>query len=438
MAKVGRRELLRNAASAGLGLGLFQLVNIYDPFGLARGQDAFAAGNASLTVWKGPQSPKDEEFFNQRILRFHQQNPNISGSYKVAPWNTLTASLTAAFAARKSPDIVYLPQSFYPRYAAVDQLVDLSSVGSAETNMWKKVTPPEAWATGQYKGKWYGLIFLKGGTTLVWNKKLFQAAGLDPNEAPPSWKDLRAFAEKLTKRDAAGRTTQWGYGIMDNTENLMLNFVPVALMNYGGAFTTFDNKRWIANSGGYVQGLDLQVQIMRSDKTAPPFGTFVGSSITNAFFEGNVALLLTTTAFIQALLPKYPGFDIGVGHTPAGPANNWTIGGYGYWFMSAQCPYRSEAWQLMQYLAGTQLVTDYANTTGREPGRSDAKAFENDPLEQAFVRADTRFGPQPVLPFDFWSMLMPQCEAALSGQTSAKDALDTAAQMINQRIQQGG
>ena len=42
-------------------------------------------------------------------MRFHQQNPNISGSYKVAPWNTLTASLTAAFAARKSPDIVYLP-----------------------------------------------------------------------------------------------------------------------------------------------------------------------------------------------------------------------------------------------------------------------------------------------------------------------------------------
>ena len=56
MAKVGRRELLRNAASAGLGLGLFQLVNICDPFGLARGQNAFAAGNASLTVWKGPQS----------------------------------------------------------------------------------------------------------------------------------------------------------------------------------------------------------------------------------------------------------------------------------------------------------------------------------------------------------------------------------------------
>jgi ABC-type glycerol-3-phosphate transport system substrate-binding protein len=43
----------------------------------------------------------------------------------------------------------------------------------------------------------------------------------------------------------------------------------------------------------------------------------------------------------------------------------------------------------------------------------------------------------PALTFAFWPLFMAECAAALNGQESAKDALDTAAQRINDRIKGG-
>ena len=46
---------------------------------------------------------------------------------------------------------------------------------------------------------------------LYWNKELFKEARLDPNRAPANWKEMVDYAQKLTKRDASGKTTQWGH-----------------------------------------------------------------------------------------------------------------------------------------------------------------------------------------------------------------------------------
>ncbi len=65
----------------------------------------------------------------------------------------------------------------------------------------------------QTGGKTWGIPFQRSTIVLYWNKELFKEAGLDPNQPPANWKEMLEYAQKLTKRDASGKVTQWGVQI---------------------------------------------------------------------------------------------------------------------------------------------------------------------------------------------------------------------------------
>ena len=62
-----------------------------------------------------------------------------------------------------------------------------------------------------WKGQVYGVPFLEGSKpALFYNTKMFKEAGLDPNKPPATFDELMTYAQKLTKRDAAGNPTRAG------------------------------------------------------------------------------------------------------------------------------------------------------------------------------------------------------------------------------------
>src|SRR5258708_37398177 len=60
--------------------------------------------------------------------------------------------------------------------------------------------------------KLYSMPLNSSMPILYYNKDAFQAAGLDPNSPPQTLDDIRAAAQKLTKKDASGQITQYGFG----------------------------------------------------------------------------------------------------------------------------------------------------------------------------------------------------------------------------------
>src|SRR5258708_22209523 len=60
--------------------------------------------------------------------------------------------------------------------------------------------------------KLYSMPWNNSMPILYYNKDAFQAAGLDPNSPPQTLDDIRAAAQKLTKKDASGQITQYGFG----------------------------------------------------------------------------------------------------------------------------------------------------------------------------------------------------------------------------------
>ena len=80
----------------------------------------------------------------------------------------------------------------------------------ADDQQWIKSFYPAFMQNSQTGGKTWGIPFQRSTVVLYWNKETFKEAGLDPNRAPANWKEMVDYAQKLTKRDASGKVSQWG------------------------------------------------------------------------------------------------------------------------------------------------------------------------------------------------------------------------------------
>lgn len=69
---------------------------------------------------------------------------------------------------------------------------------------------PEQMKLTKYNGSYYGLPVHATQQCLVYNKKLFSEAGLDPEHAPENWTEWYEYIKLLTKYDANGFVTQYG------------------------------------------------------------------------------------------------------------------------------------------------------------------------------------------------------------------------------------
>ena len=67
------------------------------------------------------------------------------------------------------------------------------------------------WRMCMHQGHLWALPSTPSSTALIWNKKLFRQAGLDPNQPPRSIAELEAFNQKLTKWRPDGSLQSMGY-----------------------------------------------------------------------------------------------------------------------------------------------------------------------------------------------------------------------------------
>src|SRR6202171_2578748 len=64
----------------------------------------------------------------------------------------------------------------------------------------------------KYQDKLQSMPWNASSSILLYNKDAFKAANLDPEKPPLTFSEVTDYAKKLTKKDASGQTTQYGFG----------------------------------------------------------------------------------------------------------------------------------------------------------------------------------------------------------------------------------
>ncbi|HEY4997633.1 MAG TPA: ABC transporter substrate-binding protein [Usitatibacter sp.] len=308
---------------------------------------------------------------DQMSADFEKENPGI----KVKPVYTGTyqESIVKALTAHKSgqpPTTAILLSTDMFTLIDEDAIVPFDDLAtSADDKAWMKSFYPAFMANSRTGGKTWGIPFQRSTIVLYWNKELFKEAGLDPNRAPATWKEMREYAQKLTKRDASGNVTQYGVQIPSSGFPYWLFqglTTPngVELMNSAGTQTYFDKP-------AVVEALAYWVDLGRKYKVMPT-GVVEWGTTPKDFFEKKIAMMWTTTGNLTNVKANAK-FDFGVAMLPANKRRGSPTGGGNFYvFKKAPKDQREAAVKFAKWMTQPERAAQWGIDTGYVAVRPDA------------------------------------------------------------------
>jgi multiple sugar transport system substrate-binding protein len=162
--------------------------------------------------------------------RFNAASKDVKVEATVIPGTAVDFEnkLNAAKLSGQAPDCVYIVLSSLAPWGLRGEFVPLDDYLSKWADRGDFLD--SALNIGKVAGKFVALGVAPAPVPFVYRKDLFEKAGLDPNKPPKNWKELREYAEKLTKKDARGNIVQSGIDMP--TTDFYLNVTePLAIMN---------------------------------------------------------------------------------------------------------------------------------------------------------------------------------------------------------------
>ncbi len=362
---------------------------------------------------------------------FEKENPGIkvrpiySGGYV----ESLTKALTAA-KSNDAPTMSVLLSTDMFTLIDEEAIVPFDPlIKTPEDQAWLKGFYPAFMENSQTGGKTWGIPFQRSTIVLYYNKEMFKDAGLDSNKPPATWKEMTEYAQKLTKRDASGKVTQWGVQIPATgfpywlfqaltTEN------DVRLMNAAGTETYYDKP-------AVIESLQYWMDLTTKYKVHPE-GIVDWGTTPKDFFERKVAMIWTTTGNLTNV-KNNAKFDFGVVMLPANKRRGSpTGGGNFYLFKQAKPEQQAAAFKFIKWITSPARAAQWGIDTGYVAVRPDAwetpamKKYVTDFPPAAVARDQLQYAVAELSTHDnqrVTKALNDGVQAGLTGTKSAEQAM---------------
>lgn len=316
------------------------------------------ANAAELTFWNGFTGP-DRPTIEALAAEFTAANPDLPVTMDIMPWDSLMQKLLSSLASGSGPDVVAINFAYLPQFAKSGYIMDLTDQLTAANDL-----DPANWSDGlksvlQVDGRYYATPMNYATLMMYYNKDLFTAAGLDPNNPPKTWDEWIAAIKATTK---TGGDAQYGLTLPDH--ETIPNW-PILLWG-NGADIVKDGKAGLADPKA-VEALKLWSDLVVNDKISPTGLT--GAEADKLFETGKAAMGVTgpwmTNGFTAA------GLNYDVAPIPAGPAGPVTLGDTVVLLVNKNTDDPAAAIKFLAHWNSKASQLRIANETGFPPSRTD-------------------------------------------------------------------
>jgi multiple sugar transport system substrate-binding protein len=407
------------------------------PAGCGGSGSSGSGGTVDVVMWHGYVDVEGDALaaaakkFNASHPKIHVKLQNY-GNADNALQKVLTGIRGGSY-----PDIAYLYGSWAANIAESPKTVDLKPMIDADSSIdWEDFWPAERGAVS-VGDKIICMPALVDNLALVYNKQLFQAAGVAEPTADWTWDDFRNAAKALT--DASKKQFGWAY-VADASEDTVWRF-DALLWQAGGDILTADDSQATFNSDAGVKAATLLQQMATVDKSV--YLDNGNGNYANLFNSGKIAMLFTGPWDLSG----FPDVDYGVQVLP-GDQNHQTISGPDQWVLFDNGSERRDAaWEFLKWFTASEQAMAFSLATGDLPIRASQtdlpdypKYVEKYPGIDMFVKNEANAEKaRPVLAtYNEISQAMGQAlQAVLLGKAEPKQALDQAAQQVDQILSQG-
>lgn len=141
-------------------------------------------------------------FYQDAANALMDKNPEVSVEVISLPGDQLWSKVLPATAAGTGPTLLKQKPTYY--FSFLDSGLLEPYPEERFPIDWWKTNFPDTWDIYSKEGRQY--VYLDGSMAnlLMYNRAMFEAAGLDPQTPPASWADLINMGKQLTEADAAG------------------------------------------------------------------------------------------------------------------------------------------------------------------------------------------------------------------------------------------
>jgi multiple sugar transport system substrate-binding protein len=310
-----------------------------------------------LKTWDAPAEVLRQAEY---LPKFHEEHPNIRVEIETFPVEMLSQSFTTSFIAGEPQDLFYFNEGFAD-WIELGMLKDLSGYVTADVRADFLPGTLEQYAVD---GSQYGIPVDARATALIYNKRLFTEAGLDPAKPPQDMDTFLEYAKALTKPEK----NQYGFGMVANQASDIQVWIQLGtfIPAWNGQFVNADFTKATINEKEAVAALQFWVDLYTKHKVVP------GSAITDSdsemlsqFSSENTAMVTTGPWIFGYVNNINPDFlkrgDVGVALNPAHDKRGSVLFGTSI-SMASNTEHPDECWAFIEWFTSTDVMARFSRS----------------------------------------------------------------------------
>jgi multiple sugar transport system substrate-binding protein len=226
------------------------------------------------------------------------QHPDVEIEVQVTSWSEYWTKLEATAISNQMPDIFWMHTNEIYKYADYGMIADLTDLYDAEDpEFFQKHYSDVSLSNVQGSdGRYYGIPKDKDTVGLVYNKEMFDAAGVAYPTEDWTWDDLCDASQKIY--DATGK---YGYMAYGDDQLGYWNFV----YQNGGHILKDDNLTGGFDEQATKDAMKFYIDLQKED-WCPDQNYFAETTPGTAFFSGQGAMFLEGDWNILSEVQNYP------------------------------------------------------------------------------------------------------------------------------------
>jgi arabinogalactan oligomer/maltooligosaccharide transport system substrate-binding protein len=374
-----------------------------------------SSGPVTITWWDTSNATNEAPVYQALIKEFEAANKDVKVKYVNVPFDQAQNKFDTAAGASGAPDVLRSEVGWTPAFAKKGFFLPLDGTEAlADESKFKSNLIEQA----KYEGKTYGVPIVTDTLALVYNKELFEKAGV---AAPKTWDDLKTAA--ATIKDKTGVDGYWG--------STQAYYAQSFLYGEGTDTVDADAKKITVNSAAAQKAYGTWLSLFsgkglhKADTTADAY-----AHIQDAFVNGKVAAIVQgpweITNFYKGAAFKDKN-NLGIATVPAGSTgkSGAPTGGHNLSvYAGSDKAHQAASLKFVNFMTSAKSQATIALKNSTLPTRDDAYTTEvkADPGIAGFGAALSVAQPRPALPE--YSSLWGPLDTELPKIAGGKESLD--------------
>lgn len=355
-----------------------------------------SGGKVTITVNALPAATDaaDRKKFLDDVAEFQRQNPNITIDAREGKMDPQT--FAARLAGGQLEDVFYVYFTDPASLIARRQVAEITPY-LAEFPVVKQIKPDLMRVFSGPDGKVYGLPWTNYSMGLLYNRELFTRAGLDPNNPPRTWGEVRAAAQKIA---ALGDGTV-GFGDYSKSNTGGWHFT-AELYSLGGEIAVREGEAWKAafNDDKGRQVLQQLKDMRWTDNSMGSRQLLEWEDLLKMMASGKLGMYIATSDNIPTIANQFKGDPARYGLGPMPGAQGTLAGGDGFMFNAKATPEQIRAglkWLTFKFSNPDRIAADnqWAAANNRPVGLPEPNIWTGDAARKQ-AEATTQYANLPL------------------------------------------